>query len=404
MASQSKVNSHRTGSLLPTFEVRSAQAGTVDTDVVAVFQDKGQKSISPKGEYASSVEKLRKSESFSGKAGQVLFLRLAGREAENGLLFGLGQPGELTEERLRAAGGAVWSRLVGEKARSVSIHLDSFFSAPGLKAELSHPRIARAFAEGMALASYQIAKIKASSKKDEYQAPTRISFLTKEQSLKLALEKELKRVVAVGQAVALTRDWSNEPSNVGTPVYFANEARKLANQYKLKCKIITEAEAKREKMELFLGVGQGSEREGRMVILEYIPRGVKNPKTLALVGKGVTFDSGGISIKPSMRMEDMKHDMTGAATVMGAILLASAWQVPNRVVAVLAFTENMPDGDAIQPGNILGSRAGKTVEVINTDAEGRLILADALDYAQDFKPDAIVDVATLTGAVSIALG
>ena len=167
---------------------------------------------------------------------------------------------------------------------------------------------------------------------------------------------------------------------------------------------MTEAEAAKEKMGLFLGVGQGAQRERSFVVLEYVPKGVKKYKTIALVGKGVTFDSGGISIKPSMRMEDMKHDMTGAATVMGAIALAASWKVPHRVIAMMAFTENMPDGNAIQPGNVLTSRSGKTVEIINTDAEGRLILADALDYAQDSEPDVIVDVATLTGAVSIALG
>jgi leucyl aminopeptidase len=169
--------------------------------------------------------------------------------------------------------------------------------------------------------------------------------------------------------------------------------------------VLSEKDAEREKMGLFLGVGQGSEREGKIVIVEYNPKGAtKTAKTIALVGKGITFDSGGISIKPSMRMEDMKHDMTGAATVMGAIILASILKVPNRVVTIMGFTENMPSGSAITPGNILTSRAGKTVEIINTDAEGRLILADLLDYAQDMKPDAIIDAATLTGAVSIALG
>ncbi|HUP58228.1 MAG TPA: leucyl aminopeptidase [Bdellovibrionota bacterium] len=407
----SRPASRRTGSLLPSFDVKPTTPGKVDTDIVGVFQDKGSKSISPKGRYAPIVEKLRKSESFAGRPGQTQYLRLIGKGADNGLLVGLGQAGDLTEEKLRAAGGSVWSKLVAERSRSAVVHVDSFF-ASGLKTELTHLRVIRAFAEGLTLAAYQIQKVKTSGKgpasKDEYKAPTRVTFLAKEKGLNLALESELKKIQAIGAAVAVTRDWSNEPSNIGTPEYFAGEARRLASEYGLKCKIIGEAEAKREKMELFIGVGQGSEREGKIVVLEYNPKGAKNArkdtKTLALVGKGVTFDSGGISIKPSMRMEEMKHDMTGAATIMGAILLASAWEVPNRVVAIMAFTENMPDGDAIQPGNILGSRAGKTVEVINTDAEGRLILADVLDYAQDMKPDAIVDVATLTGAVVVALG
>ena len=158
-------------------------------------------------------------------------------------------------------------------------------------------------------------------------------------------------------------------------------------------------------MDLFLAVSEGSDREARVVILEYTPKsGAKAAKTVSFVGKGVTFDSGGISIKPSGRMEDMKHDMTGAATMLGATLLAARAGVKNNLITVLVFCENMPSGNATQPGNVIRARNGKTVEIINTDAEGRLILADALDLAQDYKPDVIVDSATLTGACSIALG
>jgi leucyl aminopeptidase len=144
-----------------------------------------------------------------------------------------------------------------------------------------------------------------------------------------------------------------------------------------------------------------------MVVVEYNPKPVKGapaPKTLAFVGKGITFDTGGISLKPGARMEEMKHDMTGAATVFGAVLLASRLKVPNRVVGIMAFAENMPDGNAIVPGTVVTGRAGKSVEINNTDAEGRLVLADALDYAHDFKPDAIVNLATLTGAIGVSLG
>jgi len=139
--------------------------------------------------------------------------------------------------------------------------------------------------------------------------------------------------------------------------------------------------------------------------LEYKPKTVsKKTKTVVLVGKGVTFDSGGISLKPSPRMEEMKHDMTGAATLMGTIVLAAKLKSPNRIVAILAFTENMPAGNAVKPGDVVTSRSGKTVEIQNTDAEGRLVLADVLDYAEKFKPDVMLDAATLTGAVAIALG
>lgn len=386
----------------------SGSSGSGLLELVAVFQDSGRKAIAPRGSSAALVEKLRRDEIFNARHGAMQYLKYTGKtSAENYLLLGLGAAAELTEERLRVAAGHAWTRAKAEHAKAIAVELDSFFDARGMKAELTHAKIARAFAEGLVLGAYQYQRhrsVKGDSAEASYAGPSRISFITRDASLKKSLDAELKRAAAIAEAVRITRDWSNEPSNFGTPEFFAAEARKLARQYGLRVRVLGEREMKAQKMGLMLGVGQGAERESRVVVLEYVPRGVKKPKTLALVGKGVTFDSGGISIKPSMRMEDMKHDMTGAATVAGAVVLASLWKVPNRVVAVMGFVENMPDGNAIQPGNVLTSRSGKTVEIINTDAEGRLVLADLLDWVQDQKPDAIVDAATLTGAVSIALG
>lgn len=387
-------------------EAKTALSGKVETDLVCTFQDAGKKAIPPKGPYSEVIEQLRKGTAFVAKLNSMQFLRFGGEDpAENCLLIGMGTASDLTEEKVRVIGGNVWSKLIAEKSESVVLHVDSLCGAKGLKSELTPIRLVRAFAEGLALAAYQFNKYKTSKEaREAFAGPSKVIFLTHDKTLKQALDRELKEVEAIAQAVQVTRDWSNEPSNVGTPEYFSKQAQKLAKEFGLKCKILNEKDAAREKMDLFLGVGQGAEREGKIVVLEYTPKAVSNPKTLALVGKGITFDSGGISIKPSLKMEEMKHDMTGAATVMGATLLAASWKVPTRIISILAFTENMPDGNAIQPGNILTSRSGKTVEIINTDAEGRLILADALDYAQDFNPDAIIDVATLTGAVSIALG
>ncbi|MCM2277722.1 MAG: leucyl aminopeptidase [Oligoflexia bacterium] len=392
---------------LTTLEARTTSAGAVDVDVIAVFQDSGKKPIPPRSVYSGAVERLRRGDAFVARHGSTQFVRFGGKgSAESCLLVGFGAAAELTEEKVRSAGGNAWSRLVAEKCKTATIHIDTLFAAKGLPREPGHARLARAFAEGLVLGAYQFLKHKSSAKSgdDGYAGPAKISFLTQEKALKKQLDTELGQVMDIAECVQVTRDWSNEPSNHGTPEFYAAEARKLAKQHGLKITVLTEADAAREKMGLYLGVGQGAEREGRIVVLEYTPKGVKNPKTIAFVGKGITFDSGGISIKPSARMEEMKHDMTGAATVMGATMLAARWGAPNRIVAIMAFTENMPDGKAIQPGNVITARSGKTVEVINTDAEGRLILADVLDYAQDFKPDAVLDVATLTGAVSIALG
>lgn len=273
------------------------------------------------------------------------------------------------------------------------------------------------FLEGALLAAYQFDEHKTQRKNSTYhwafdlqKTQNHFSFLTPAK-----LDELIRKLNPVSESIALTRDWSNQPSNIGTPIYYASEAKRIAKKTGLKVKVLNEIQARKENLNLFLAVGAGSARQSQFVILDYNPS--KNSKTqskanrkasqktIALVGKGVTFDSGGISIKPSARMEEMKHDMTGAATVMGAMNLIAQQKPNTRVVAVLAFVENMPDGLAVQPGNIIQSRSGKTVEIINTDAEGRLILADALDYVQDhYKPNCIVNVATLTGAVSIALG
>ena len=397
-------------SQIPSLEVVTSVSNTLDTDIVAVFQDAGKKAIPPNGKYRESVEKLRKLGSFSGNHGSIQFIRFAGKEpAENVLFVGMGNAADLTEEKVRAAGGSVSTRLKAEKCIRASLDSETLLGGKGLKEDLNSVRLIRAFTEGYVMSPYSFQKYKSKKNSDEetneIKAP-KLLVTCQDRKQKVELEKQLAQVAAVAESVQLTRDWSNEPSNFGTPEYYAEEARKWGKKLGLKVTVWNEREAAREKMGLFLGVGQGGERESQLVIMEYTPssKDKKNAKTIALVGKGVTFDSGGISIKPSLRMEDMKHDMTGAATVMGAITLAARWKVPNRVVANMAFVEHMPDGNAIQPGNILKARNGKTVEIINTDAEGRLILADALDVVQDYKPDAVVDVATLTGAVSVALG
>lgn len=388
----------------PVLETRS-DGGNADTTLVPVFEDSGKKAIPPKGAYSGLVERLRKGDTFSGKGGTVQFLRFGGKGPSDNVAFvGFGHAPNLTDEKARSFGGSAWTKLVSEKCRTVAVDVDALLDAKGLKAEPA--RIVRAFAEGLGLGAYRFTRFK-SARADDPFGPLRLVFFSRDRARRTRLEASLATVVAELRAIEITRDWSNLPSNVGTPEHFARGARRLARDYGLRCRILGAAEARREQMRLFLAVGRGSVREGKIVVLEYAPKGVRKAqkaKTIALVGKGVTFDSGGISIKPALRMEDMKHDMTGAATVMGTMLLASAWKVPNRLVAVLAFTENMPDGDAVQPGNVIVSRSGKTVEIVNTDAEGRLILADALDFAQGYRPDAVIDVATLTGAVSIALG
>jgi leucyl aminopeptidase len=391
---------------IPSLEVRAGSPGrAVDADVVAVLQDASKKMKAPTGAYAKVVEKFRKGDAFQAKLGQVAFVRFGGRgKAESAAFVGLGPMGELNEERARHAGGHAWTRLNAEKAHRVAVHLDTL---PSNVPAADIARLGVAFIEGMLLCAYQFPKHKGDAAKNQAKVKIQsITLVVKDKKMVAALKPAMEDLVAVAECVNITRDWSNEPSNFGTPEYYASEAQRLAKLYGLKCTVLGEKECEKERMGLFLAVSQGSEREAKVVVMEYLPKGWKEGagKTIAFVGKGVTFDSGGISIKPSARMEEMKHDMTGAATMIGATLLAARLKAPNRVLCFLGLTENMPDGKAIQPGNVVRSRAGKTVEIINTDAEGRLVLADILDYAQDFKPDLCVDAATLTGAIGVALG
>jgi leucyl aminopeptidase len=194
-----------------------------------------------------------------------------------------------------------------------------------------------------------------------------------------------------------------QPGNVATPTYLADAAKKMADENGLKCTILDKKAIVKEGMKALLAVSQGSEEEPRFIILEH-NGGKKGDKPLVLIGKGVTFDSGGISIKPADRMEEMKYDMSGAAATIAAMQGIAQLKLKINVVGLVPSTENMPDGKAFKPGDVIGSHLGKTIEINNTDAEGRLILADALSYARRFEPAAMVNCATLTGAVVIALG
>jgi leucyl aminopeptidase len=203
----------------------------------------------------------------------------------------------------------------------------------------------------------------------------------------------------------VTRRLSNEPPNVLTPEALAREARKVANEVGLACRVLDVAEMRRRKMGALLGVGQGSQHPPRLVVLEHKPKRGRTRPTVCIVGKGITFDSGGISIKPAGGMHEMKHDMSGAATVVGVLRAAALLDLPLHLVGVIAAAENMPGGEAYRPGDILTSMSGLTIEIQNTDAEGRLVLCDALHYARTtFEPSAMIDLATLTGACVVALG
>ena len=221
------------------------------------------------------------------------------------------------------------------------------------------------------------------------------------------LHKQAQTAAKTGQAIAtgmaLTRELGNLPGNICTPTYLANEAKKLGKSHSLKVTVLDQKQLEQLKMGSFLSVAKGSRQPPKLIVMEY--HGGKKPgNPVVLVGKGITFDSGGISIKPGAAMDEMKFDMCGAATVFGTLSAIAELKLPINVVGVVPTCENLPDGNASKPGDIVTSMSGQTIEVLNTDAEGRLILCDALTYSEKFKPKAVIDIATLTGACIIALG
>ncbi|MBI3558737.1 MAG: leucyl aminopeptidase [Deltaproteobacteria bacterium] len=365
------------------------------------------------------LDRLNASSEFSPKAGSACLARFNGvRGADHVLVVGTGvdkdginQLGSV--ERLRRLGATVAHKLIGEKVKQAVVYLDTFL-VPSGKLSVDAATAAYAFAEGFGLAAYRFdkyfSKTKVATKEanadkeHKKESPFSLTLASSEAGRVNGFAKGVEQANAMLLGAYTCRDLSNEPSNELHPTDFADRAKRYAETFGLKATVLDEKQIIKENMGLLAGVGQGSIRPPRLIMLEYTPKKAKTAKTIAFVGKGITFDSGGISIKPSARMEDMKHDMSGAAAVVGAIVAASQLKLGVRIVTIVAAAENMPGGNAICPGNILNSRAGKTVEITNTDAEGRLVLADALDYAQDLKPDYIIDLATLTGAVSVTLG
>lgn len=218
-----------------------------------------------------------------------------------------------------------------------------------------------------------------------------------------AAENGLKQGQAIAAGVHFTKDLGNLPPNICTPTYLAEQAQALAEKHGMDVQVLERADIEKLGMGSFLGVAQGSRQPPKLIVLQH-NKGKKGQQPVVLVGKGITFDSGGISIKPSSDMDEMKYDMCGAASVLGTFRAIAEMDLPLNVVGIIPTCENMPDGNAVRPGDVLTSLSGQTIEVLNTDAEGRLILCDALTYAERFEPAAVVDIATLTGACVIALG
>ena len=354
-----------------------------------------------KGKRSKEIEglnaQIKSSGHFTGKRNEVSFLRFFSFAGyANLFILGLGNPKQCTMEVLRQGGAALYHAQKKEKIAKVAVQADSVFG--GARPSEVNEAV-QAFCEGYLLASYEYKDMKKPEAK-----PFAVEGLTFLGMKSAALVKATERATFVSGAVNFARSLGDRPGNVLTPTEFSRLVEKMAKDKGIKCTILGRKEMEKEKMGLLLGVAQGSAEEPKLIVLEHM-KGRKSDKPIALVGKGLTFDSGGISLKPADRMEEMKYDMMGAATVAGVMQALADLKIARNVVGVIAATENMPGGKAQKPGDVQRSMSGKTVEIINTDAEGRLILADAMEYVQKyFAPQAMADFATLTGAVVVALG
>lgn len=341
-----------------------------------------------------AVTTLLDSEEFAGNEGDFATLyRPDGFAAQRVILAGIGEKKEMTADTFRRVLGRL-SRYRGlNKSRSVVFHFD----------RVTKPEYFQAAIEGYLLGSFVLLDFKSDQKKTERKTADQVVFASSRRQALRSIEKAVSRGVAIAEGQIMVRSLAYTPANHLTPSVYAEKVRDLARAEEVSCKILDEKAIEREKMGALLSVSRGSVEPPRFVVLQY-NGGPGGQRPIVLVGKGVTFDSGGISIKPSAAMHEMKQDMTGSAVVIGTILTAARLGVNRNIVALTPLTENMPSGTATKPGDVVTSRKGLTIEVINTDAEGRLILADALDYANKFNPQAVIDVATLTGATLHILG
>ncbi|MCP4634492.1 MAG: leucyl aminopeptidase [candidate division Zixibacteria bacterium] len=312
------------------------------------------------------------------------------------ILAGLGKSDETTPDDVRKSAGAA-IKVAQSYGGKVGIYY------PELPDSYSKEAILSAMYEGILLGLYDFDKFKTRIKKKDKKSIASISFLFPDEKINPSYRKTIKDTEIVCDAVYFGRDLINSPGNVFTTRNLAVEARKIGKSSKVRTTVYTEKALKSKGLNSILAVGGGSTSPPMMIILEY-NGAAKNKKPLVLVGKGVTFDSGGLSLKPALNMEEMKQDMAGAGAVLSAFKSAVDLKLTLNLIAIIPTVENMPSGSSYRPGDVITTYSGITVEVINTDAEGRIILADALSFANNFKPLAVIDVATLTGAAKIALG
>ena len=368
--------------------------------VVGVFESR---KLTPSADLIDSASQsllsdlLRRGD-MDGKAGSTLLLHnVPGTVCDRVLLVGLGKEKEFRDKAYCAAIRNALKALRDTGAQNATI----FLTEVPVAKRTTEWRIRHAAMLSLD-STYRFDQFK--SKKNENHSKLRKLAFAVEQRSELALaEDALLQGQAIAEGMALAKTLGNLPGNVCTPTYLADTALQIAEDHAIQCEILERADMEALGMHSLLSVAKGSHQPPKLIVLQY-KGGEESDKPLLLIGKGITFDSGGISLKPGEGMDEMKFDMCGAASVLGTLKAVALMKLPINLTVIVPTTENMPGGAASKPGDIVASMSGQTIEILNTDAEGRLILCDALTYAERFSPDAVIDVATLTGACVIALG
>lgn len=379
--------------------IKSTKLETIRTDAAVIMIVDGEKfgpvTARVDKSLGGMVHKLLKRGDLSAKAGSTGIIYPEGKiAAERLIIVGLGKRPDLAIDRLRLAAGKAAAAARSAGAKNIAVAAEGFFFDPA--------EAGQALAEGSTLGLYRFLKYKSKDENNGKNEIASIMIVTEKANAVSALQKGVQTGEIIAAQAAMVRNMVNSPAADMTPTVIAGIARGLARKHRLKVQVLERDRMRKFGMGALLGVASGSIQPPKFIIAEY--RGGGKKPFVALVGKAITFDSGGISIKPSENMDRMKDDMSGGAAVLGAIANAAALRLPLNIVALAPSTENMPSGSALKPGDVLRTMSGQTIEILNTDAEGRLILADALTYACRYKPAVIVDIATLTGACRVALG
>ncbi len=384
------------------FSVKSTSVAKLRTAclVVGIFEGRKLSAAAQALDGASGkyLTQVMKSGDLEGSLGKTLMLRGVKKvAADRILLVGLGKERDFNEPAFRTAACAAVKALKGTGAADATFCLTEV-AVKKRSLGWSVEQAVLCFMDG----DYRFDQLK-SKAADARRHLKKVTFQVADKKDVSAAETAADRAAAIGEGVALAKDLGNLPGNHCTPTYLAEQAIELGKRHGLKVEVLEKKDCEKLGMGCFLAVAQGSRQPPKFIVMEY-RGGRKDAPPVVLVGKGITFDTGGISIKSAGEMDEMKFDMCGAASVFGAMKSIALMKLPLNVVGVVVATENMPGGNAIKPGDVVTTMSGQTVEILNTDAEGRLVLCDALTYVEKYKPVAVVNMATLTGAMVIALG